>query len=70
LPAGVTVADLPVPAERDGPGRALLLTEEPAGPLHQLTGWLLEHGHPLAGLTVDRPSLEDVYLELTAERYT
>jgi ABC-2 type transport system ATP-binding protein len=34
--------------------------------LHVLTGWSLERGTPLAGLIVERPSLEDVYLQLTA----
>ena len=33
--------------------------------LHQLTGWALDHGTVLDRLTVDRPSLEDVYLRLT-----
>jgi general secretion pathway protein A len=32
-----------------------------------LTGWALERGVPLEGLTVDRPSLEDVYLALISE---
>jgi ABC-2 type transport system ATP-binding protein len=35
--------------------------------LHTLTGWALERGVRLEGLTVARPSLEDVYLTLTAE---
>ena len=34
--------------------------------LHLLTGWALEGGHELVGLLVERPSLEDVYLRLTA----
>jgi len=34
--------------------------------LHRLTGWALEHGVPLAGLTVERMTLEDVYLRLTS----
>ena len=38
--------------------------------LHQLTGWALERGLELEGLTVDRPTLEDVYLQLTAEDVT
>ena len=33
--------------------------------LHLLTGWAMQHDTLLAGLTVDRPSLEDVYLRLT-----
>jgi ABC-2 type transport system ATP-binding protein len=34
--------------------------------LHELTGAALEKGEELEGLEVRRPSLEDVYLELTA----
>jgi hypothetical protein len=33
--------------------------------LHDLTGWALDGGHALAGLSVLRVSLEDVYLGLT-----
>jgi hypothetical protein len=33
-----------------------------------LTGWSLQAGVPLDGLTVSRPSLEDVYLELTKDQ--
>ena len=40
-------------------------TAEPTQTLHQLTGWALRHGRVLDQLTVDRPSLEDVYLRLT-----
>jgi ABC-2 type transport system ATP-binding protein len=36
--------------------------------LHQLTGWALEHSISLDGLRVIRPSLEDVYLQLTSPR--
>jgi ABC-2 type transport system ATP-binding protein len=42
-------------------------TDNPASTLHALTGWALEHGIELEDLTVARPSLEDVYLRLTAE---
>jgi ABC-2 type transport system ATP-binding protein len=33
--------------------------------LHELTGAALARGERLEGLTVTRPTLEDVYLELT-----
>lgn len=33
--------------------------------LHVVTGWSLAQGIALAGLVVERPSLEDVYLQLT-----
>ena len=42
-------------------------TGAPTQALHRLTGWAVGHGQVLAGLTVERPSLEDVYLELTRE---
>lgn len=64
LPAGYTAADLPadaVPAD----GLVTVETAEPTRTLHQLTGWALRHGTVLGQLTVDRPSLEDIYLRLT-----
>jgi ABC-2 type transport system ATP-binding protein len=42
-------------------------TEDPTGLLHTLTAEALAHGERLEELTVGRPSLEDVYLELTAD---
>jgi ABC-2 type transport system ATP-binding protein len=35
--------------------------------LHQLTAEALAEGRELEGLSVRRPTLEDVYLSLTAE---
>ncbi|MEX0991933.1 MAG: ABC transporter ATP-binding protein [Actinomycetota bacterium] len=48
-------------------GMAEYRSEDPAAFLHALTGWALERGTGLDGLTVQRPTLEDVYLELTGE---
>jgi ABC-2 type transport system ATP-binding protein len=42
-------------------------TEDPTELLHRLTGEALDRGEKLEGLSVTRPSLEDVYLELTAD---
>jgi ABC-2 type transport system ATP-binding protein len=42
-------------------------TDAPIQALHRLTEWAITRGHGLNGLTVQRPSLEDVYLELTRE---
>jgi ABC-2 type transport system ATP-binding protein len=42
-------------------------TDDPTALLHDLTGAALAQGRKLEGLTVTRPTLEDVYLELTAE---
>ena len=41
--------------------------EDPTALLHQLTSAALARGAALRDLSVTRPSLEDVYLELTAE---
>ena len=73
LPAGTSSAELPVRAgfesnavvRRDG--EVVVETSEPTRVLHVLTEWALERGIELAGLTVSRPSLEDVYLALTEE---
>jgi ABC-2 type transport system ATP-binding protein len=47
--------------------RVQLETDDPTELLHRLTGEALERGDRLQGLTVSRPTLEEVYLELTAE---
>jgi ABC-2 type transport system ATP-binding protein len=67
LPAGVACADLPEQlAAAVGNGEVSLQADDPVPVLHELTAWALERRIPLAGLEVRRPSLEDVYLELTA----
>jgi ABC-2 type transport system ATP-binding protein len=47
--------------------RVELETEDPTELLHRLTGEALARGARLEGLSVSRPTLEEVYLELTAE---
>ena len=42
-------------------------TDDPTALLHQLTSAALARGERLRDLSVTRPTLEDVYLELTAE---
>ncbi|HVM35958.1 MAG TPA: ABC transporter ATP-binding protein [Actinomycetota bacterium] len=42
-------------------------TERPVEALHSLTGWAISSGATLDGLQVSTASLEEVYLELTAE---
>jgi ABC-2 type transport system ATP-binding protein len=75
---GVVVAEGPpselgVNAERytvayDSNGsRIQLETDDPTELLHRLTSEALERGERLAGLTVSRPTLEEVYLQLTEE---
>ena len=66
LPPGVPIADLPVPAGMHNGAvviEAAHLTEE----LQRLTRWAMDRDVTLSALTVDRPSLEDVYLKLTAD---
>jgi ABC-2 type transport system ATP-binding protein len=75
---GVIVAEGP-PAELSSRGasyrvswledgqRREIETDDPTSLLHRLTGEALERGERLEGLSVTRPSLEDVYLELTAD---
>ena len=66
LPAGYTAADLPVSSHSEN-GMVVVETDAPTQVLHRLTDWAITRGHGLTGLTVQRPSLEDVYLELTRE---
>jgi ABC-2 type transport system ATP-binding protein len=45
-----------------------VVTEDPTTVLHEATSAALARGERLEELSVSRPSLEDVYLELTAEQ--
>jgi ABC-2 type transport system ATP-binding protein len=55
-------------AYRNGEGELVeLQTEEPTAVLNQLTSEALARGEQLEELSVGRPTLEDVYLELTAD---
>ncbi len=72
LPAGVLPdggglpgLDLPVTVEAGTVTVEVPEGEDVARALHRLTGWAVDGGHDLAGLTVSRPTLEDVYLRLT-----
>jgi ABC-2 type transport system ATP-binding protein len=57
--------DLPIaPTSVDG-ATVEYHTDDPTTLLHTLTGWAVERGTVLQGLSVTRPSLEDIYLELT-----
>jgi ABC-2 type transport system ATP-binding protein len=67
LPGGYAPSDLPLTAELVG-GRFVMQTASPTQALHELTDWAMQRGTVLAGLTVDPPSLEDVYLRLTNDR--
>jgi ABC-2 type transport system ATP-binding protein len=52
---------------RRGEAEVVERTADPTRRLHELTSEALARGEELVGLEVRRPSLEDVYLELTAE---
>jgi ABC-2 type transport system ATP-binding protein len=43
----------------------VIVTKDPVQVLHDLTGWALAEGIDLVDLSVSKPSLEDVYLQLT-----
>ncbi len=68
LPEGVDFAHLPL--LRDNrcfliDHDHVMLSDADLSDLETLIAWAREHALPLPGLTVERPSLEDVYLELT-----
>src|SRR3954454_319935 len=53
---------------RDAAGELFeTITDDPTRALHELTGEALARGERLDEIEVPRPSLEDVYLELTAD---
>jgi ABC-2 type transport system ATP-binding protein len=64
-PSGVELPDWVRAAAAPDGGPVRLSTNDAVRTLHDLTGWALERGITLEGLQVSRPSLEDVYLELT-----
>jgi len=64
LPDGVAAAALPLRVKMDE-GTAILETATPTRTLNDLTTWAVAQGLELPNLEVTRPSLEDVYLELT-----
>lgn len=56
VPAGTTIVA----------GRVRFATTTPTTDVHRLTAWAVERGVELVGLSVQRPSLEDVFLELSS----
>jgi ABC-2 type transport system ATP-binding protein len=67
LPDGASAADLPAPFDtaRVISGVVEATVDDATPALHTLTAWAVGRGADLPGLTVSRPSLEDVYLMLT-----
>jgi len=66
LPAGVAPPDTLAGAP-DVDGFTVITSADVVQDLHLLTGWAIDNRVALDGLEVSRPSLEDVYLSLTAE---
>ena len=66
-PPGRALKDLPVSATRDGVN-AVIETGAVTSTLRSLTNWAVSQGVDLDALTVTRPSLEDVYLDLVGGR--
>ncbi len=67
LPADLSASELPVAATAEADGALVVETDDATTALARLTTWVLERGHRLDNLSVERPSLEDVYLSLTAQ---
>ena len=66
VPQGVRMEDIPVKADvRDG--TAVIATSTATRTVNELTTWALGRGIELPNLEVVRPTLEDVYLELTSD---
>jgi ABC-2 type transport system ATP-binding protein len=67
LPDGVPMPpDLTLVRQPDGVYELQTGSEETTQRVHDLTGWALERGIRLEGLEIALPTLEDVYLQLTA----
>ena len=70
LPEGTVADQLP----RVGDGLRIagtvveVRTRDTTGDVHALTSWAVQRGVSLEGLTLARPSLEDVYLDLVGEQ--
>jgi ABC-2 type transport system ATP-binding protein len=65
LPPGVAMADLPIaPSHVDG-AAIEINTDDELTVLNRLTSWAIERQLALVGLSVNRETLEDVYLALT-----
>jgi ABC-2 type transport system ATP-binding protein len=68
LPDGVSALDVPLPAAARLDGRHVrFASTAPTRDLAPLVDWATRRSLELDGLTVTRPTLEDVYLELTQE---
>jgi ABC-2 type transport system ATP-binding protein len=64
LPSGIAIDELPLQASAQN-GRVAVESERPLADVKALADWALGRGLDLPDLDVRRPSLEDVYLQLT-----
>jgi ABC-2 type transport system ATP-binding protein len=68
LPDGTDPADLPAVGETTVVGEEVEVTApDPVTALHRLTTWAIERDVALAGLALERRSLEEAYLDLLAQ---
>jgi ABC-2 type transport system ATP-binding protein len=67
LPSRIAISDLPPEFRAGGnpDGSVSVESADPTRSLNELTSWALERAVNLEDLTVNRPSLEDIYLKLT-----
>jgi len=66
VPEGTQLPPLGQSVTEDGHWE--ITADDPTKPLHELTSWALDKGVELEALEVTRPSLEDVYLQITAHQ--
>jgi ABC-2 type transport system ATP-binding protein len=64
---GTTGMPVPFAGHVADDGSVSVEVDDPTAALHALTSWAMSAAITLEGLTVARPTLEDVYLELTGE---
>jgi ABC-2 type transport system ATP-binding protein len=67
LPEGVSVSELPITPSGVEKSVVVMSHQSPTLLLNRLTSWALDRNVELEGLSVDRPTLEDVYLQLVGE---
>lgn len=63
----MAASELPVAPIRIAGDEVEIRTTDELTVLHELTGWALERRVELGGLTVNRLTLEEVYLRLTGQ---
>lgn len=67
LPDGVSISELPVQPAASTDGKVVFSTREPTRLLNELTSWAIGRSLELDSLSVERPTLEDVYLQLVGD---